>query len=47
MRSVYGKHEFMYSNFRFISVHIWNYMLDHLDANVTLPKFKKHLKLIF
>ena len=48
MRSAYGKHEFMYSNFRFVGIHIWNYILVHLDVNVTLPKFKKnHLKHIF
>ena len=48
MRSAYGKHGFMYSNFRFVGIHIWNYILDHLDINVTLPKFKKkHLKHIF
>ena len=41
MRSAYGKHEFMYSNFRVVGIHIWNYILDHLDVNVTLPKFKK------
>ena len=39
MRSAYGKHEFMYSSFRFVGIHIWNYILDHLDINVTLPKF--------
>ena len=39
MRSAYGKHEFMYSNFRVVGIHIWNYILDHLDVNVTLPKF--------
>ena len=44
MRSAYGKHEFMYSNFRFVGIHIWNYILDHLDVNVTLPKFKKTFK---
>ena len=22
----YGKHKFMYRNFRFISVHVWNYL---------------------
>ena len=44
MRSAYGKHEFMYSNFRFVGIHIWNYILDHLDINVTLPKFKKTFK---
>ena len=49
MRSAYGKHEFMYSNFRFVGIHIWNYILDHLDVNVTLPKLKKdkHLKHTF
>ena len=45
MRSAYGKHEFMYSNFRFVGIHIWNYILNHLDINVTLLKLKKnHLK---
>ena len=43
MRSAYGKHEFMYSNFRVVGIHIWNYILDHLDVNVTLPKFKKKM----
>ena len=38
MRSAYGKHELMYSNFRFVGIHIWNYILGHLDVNVTLPK---------
>ena len=41
MCSAYGKHEFMYSNFRFVGIHIFNYILDHLDVNVTLPKFIK------
>ena len=44
MRSAYGKHEFMYSNFSFDGIHIWNYILDHLDINVTLTKFKKTFK---
>ena len=43
MQSANGKHEFMYSNFRFVGIHIWNYILDHLDINVTLPKFKTHI----
>ena len=34
----------MYSNFRFVGIHIWNYILDHLDVNVTVPKFKKTFK---
>ena len=35
MRSAYGKHEFMYSNFRFVGIHIWNYILDHLCSILT------------
>ena len=27
MRSAFGKHEFMYSNFRFGGVNIWNYIV--------------------
>ena len=44
MRSAYCEHEFMYSNFRFVGILIWNYILDYLDINVTLPKFKKTFK---
>ena len=50
MRTAYSKHEFMYRNFRFVGIQIWNYILEHLDTNVTLPKLKKkqkHLKHIF
>ena len=43
MRSAYGKQDLMYSNFRFVDIHIWNYILDHLDINVTLPKLKKYI----
>ena len=32
MRSAYSKHEFTYSNFRFVGIHIWNYILYHLDV---------------
>ena len=38
LHSANGKHEFMYSNFRFVVIRIWNYILDHLDVNVRLPK---------
>ena len=38
MRSAYGKHALMYSNFRLVGIHIWNYILDNLDVNGTLPK---------
>ena len=49
MRSAYGKHKFMCNNFRFVGIHIWNYILDHLEVNLTLPKLKKtkHLKHTF
>ena len=43
IRSAYGKHKIMYSNFHFVGIHICNYLLDHLDVNVTLPKFKKNI----
>ena len=45
LRAAYGKHNFMYSNFRFVGIEIWNYITDHLDINITLPKFKKMLKI--
>ena len=46
LRAAYGKHNFMYSNFRFVGIKIWNYITDHLDINITLPKFKKMLKIL-
>ena len=45
LRAACGKHNFMYSNFRFVGIKIWNYITDHLDINITLPKFKKMLKI--
>ena len=44
LRAVYGKHCFMYNNFRFISTHIWNYIIDYLDIKVSLPKLKKNIQ---
>ena len=46
MRSAYGKHEFMYSNFRFVGIHIWNYILDHLESVISFQchDFSKILK---
>ena len=43
MRFAYGKNELMYSTFRFVGVHIWNYILDHLDVNVALTKYKNKI----
>ena len=31
--------------FCFVGIKIWNYITDHLDINITLPKFKKMLKI--
>ena len=45
LRAAFGKHNFMFSNFRFVGMEIWNYITDHLDINITLPKFKKVLKI--
>ena len=47
MRTAYCKHDFMYSNFRFVALRNWNHILDHLVINITLPKLKKLLKHIF
>ena len=44
LRAAYGKHCFMYNNFRFVGTQIWNYIIDHLDIKVSLPKFKKIFK---
>ena len=38
--AAYGKHLFMYNNFRFGGTQIWNYIIDHLDIKVSVPNFK-------
>ena len=45
LRAAYGKHPFMYSNFRFVGTKIWNYVTDHFNINITLSKFKKVFKI--
>ena len=35
IRSAYGKHKFMYRNFRFTSVHIWNYLTSKADKMIS------------
>ena len=44
LRAAYVKHRLMYNNFRFVGTHIWNYIIDHLDIKVSLPKLKKIFK---
>ena len=39
IRSAYGKHKFMYWNFRFTTVYIWNYFTSNININ-TLSDFK-------
>ena len=45
IRSAYGKHKFMYRNFRFISVHVWNYLASNIIINTTLTDFKNKSKI--
>ena len=35
----------MYRNFRFISVHVWNYLASNIIINNTLADFKNKLKI--
>ena len=42
--TAYSKHSCMYNKFCFVRIKIWNYITDHLDIKVTLPKFKKIIK---
>ena len=39
-RSAYGKHKFMYRNFRFTSVHIRNYLASNININTSFSDFK-------
>ena len=36
IRSALSRHKYMYKNFRFISFHIWNLVISHVNVNVTL-----------
>ena len=40
IRSAFSKHRYMYSNFRFISVHIWNLVISHINISVSIFIFK-------
>ena len=35
-----------YSNFRFISVHVWNYLTSNIIINTTLADFKNKSKIL-
>ena len=45
LRSAIGRHKFIYKNFRYISVHIWNNITDKIDTDTSLLTFKKQLKI--
>ena len=45
IRSSYGKHKFMYRNFRFISVLVWNYLASNIIINTSLADFKNKSKI--
>ena len=46
LRSAIGRHKFIYKNFRYISVHIWNNITDKIDTDTSLLAFKKQLKVL-
>ena len=45
IRSAYGKHKFMYRNFRFTSVHIWKYMASNININTSFSDFRNKSKI--
>ena len=46
IRSAYGKHKFMYRNFRFTSVHIWDYLASNININTSFSDFKNKVKIV-
>ena len=40
IRAAYGKHKFMYRNFRFTSVYIWNYLASNININTSFSDFR-------
>ena len=44
IRSAFSRHKYMYKNYRFISIHIWNLVISHVNIDVTLSIFKSPLK---
>ena len=44
LRAARGIHQYVYSTFRFVGIKVWNYITDHINTQVSLPKFKKILK---
>ena len=44
LRAARGIHQYVYSTFCFVGIQVWNYITDHINTQVTLPKFKKNIK---
>ena len=44
LRSAIGRHKFIYTNFCYISVHIWNTITDKIDTDTSLLTFKKTIE---
>ena len=45
LRPAIAKHVYRDKDFRFISVHVWNYISENISIYVSFPSFKKTLKL--
>ena len=44
LRPALARHAYRDKDFRFISVHVWNYICDNININVSFPSLKKYLK---
>ena len=44
LRSAIGRHKYIYKNFRYISVHIWNNITDKIDIDTSLITLKKTIE---
>ena len=44
LRPALARHAYRDKDFRFISVHVWNYICDNVNIYVSFPSFKKYLK---
>ena len=45
LRPAIAKHVYRDKDFRFIPVHVWNYISENISIDVSFPTFKKSLKL--
>ena len=45
LRAARGIHQYVYSTFLFVGIKVWNYITDHINTQVSLPKFNKILKI--